>query len=66
MLVSSEKKNIEQICYNPNIACQFNKYIWIPEKKGINACVVDFILGNITMGLGCDIKDTFFVIYYDF
>jgi len=36
------------------------------RKKGINACVVDFILGNITMGLGCDIKDTFFVIYYDF
>jgi hypothetical protein len=49
------KKN-EQTCYRPNIACQFYRYIKIPEKSN-NPCVVDFFLGNIIMGLGCDIQD---------
>ena len=55
MLVSSDKK--EQTCYNTNITCQFYKYIYkFLEKKGVNACVVDFVLGNIAMGVWCDIK----------
>jgi hypothetical protein len=27
-----------------------------PWKKGVNACIVDVVLGNMSMGLGCDIR----------